>query len=654
MGIFDKLFGRKKIEVKGFGIEGGILPVEVDHETAYKLNPWVYRCVRVIGNKLAEVPVKVYRETTKGKEEVPDIDIFKRPNRFISWTELVRKTVAWIHLWGTSYWWVIRDSRGKLLEVYILRSSLVRYDTDPVNLYKKFYYMVGGDVGEIEINPQDVLVFRNTNPFSEREGLSTISAIKNTIETDEAIRMLNKSLLDNGAVPNGILYTEQSLNEEEIKRNLAIWNAIHKGVKNAGKVALLTGGLQYQQVGLKPEDAKFLEQRKLNRHEIGAVFGVPPIFLGDYEYSNYKVEDQRKNFYVDTIVPQARDLENVINAFLMPMYGKEYSIQFDFSGLPEFQEDETKRATVSKIYVSTGIKTINEIREEMGLPKVPWGDDFWAPMSLVSFGQYKEEQQRQIQEMIEKAVKRHINKFNRELYWKSFVQKTTPQEKKFKTELQKYFEKQASEIIKNLEGSKSINKGLIDDIFDFLKWTKVFKQKFTPLLKAFFMQAGEDQADLWGLAVSFDVLNERAIKYVGDKIDFISAEINETTKRKLQETLQEGVQNGEGIPELSKRIRNLFEDFSRKRATTIARTEVIAANNAGSLETYKLGGVERKEWITALDERTREWHAMADGQIVGVNESFIVGGEELMYPGDPAGSPENTINCRCTVAPVVE
>jgi len=30
-----------------------------------------------------------------------------------------------------------------------------------------------------------------------------------------------------------------------------------------------------------------------------------------------------------------------------------------------------------------------------------------------------------------------------------------------------------------------------------------------------------------------------------------------------------------------------------------------------------------------------------------------VGGEELMYPRDPNGSPENTINCHCLLVPEV-
>jgi hypothetical protein len=52
-------------------------------------------------------------------------------------------------------------------------------------------------------------------------------------------------------------------------------------------------------------------------------------------------------------------------------------------------------------------------------------------------------------------------------------------------------------------------------------------------------------------------------------------------------------------------------------------------------------------WNAEIDDRTRQDHLDADGQEVNYNESFIVGGESLLYPGDPAGSAEQTENCRC-------
>jgi hypothetical protein len=46
-------------------------------------------------------------------------------------------------------------------------------------------------------------------------------------------------------------------------------------------------------------------------------------------------------------------------------------------------------------------------------------------------------------------------------------------------------------------------------------------------------------------------------------------------------------------------------------------------------------------------------HILANGQIVKPEDPFIVGGEELMYPRDPSGSAENTINCSCLLYPAI-
>jgi uncharacterized protein with gpF-like domain len=57
----------------------------------------------------------------------------------------------------------------------------------------------------------------------------------------------------------------------------------------------------------------------------------------------------------------------------------------------------------------------------------------------------------------------------------------------------------------------------------------------------------------------------------------------------------------------------------------------------------------QKEWIASGGERTRENHLLASGQTVSIDEPFVVGGDYLMQPGDPSGSAEEIINCRCAV-----
>lgn len=105
-----------------------------------------------------------------------------------------------------------------------------------------------------------------------------------------------------------------------------------------------------------------------------------------------------------------------------------------------------------------------------------------------------------------------------------------------------------------------------------------------------------------------------------------------------------------------------FEDDIEGRVETIAITETQnSAEKTKQIEMAALAGsldsdqTLQKQWVAILDERTRYAHAMADGQIVDVNEPFIVNNEKLMVPGDTSlgATIGNIINCRCTSVPVL-
>ena len=101
-------------------------------------------------------------------------------------------------------------------------------------------------------------------------------------------------------------------------------------------------------------------------------------------------------------------------------------------------------------------------------------------------------------------------------------------------------------------------------------------------------------------------------------------------------------------------LRKKFKDMSVVNAKRIVRTESVnAANYATNQSATDVFGKEnlQKEWIATFDNRTRIDHIQANGQIVDMDKNFLVGGEELSYPGDSRGSAANVINCRCTNAP---
>jgi hypothetical protein len=91
------------------------------------------------------------------------------------------------------------------------------------------------------------------------------------------------------------------------------------------------------------------------------------------------------------------------------------------------------------------------------------------------------------------------------------------------------------------------------------------------------------------------------------------------------------------------------------RAETIVRTEMGRAYNLATYSQQQeaadsIPGLT-KSWVATADARTRKEHLEAHRQYadnpVDATEPFIVGGEELQYPGDPNGSAWNTIQCRC-------
>jgi SPP1 gp7 family putative phage head morphogenesis protein len=149
----------------------------------------------------------------------------------------------------------------------------------------------------------------------------------------------------------------------------------------------------------------------------------------------------------------------------------------------------------------------------------------------------------------------------------------------------------------------------------------------------------------------FDVTNPRVLDWLGKRtVQFSRFEVEGIGKR-IAEELKLGYQLGESIPQITARIQNVF-NMAESRATTIARTEMVGSSNQGALEAYKQSGVVRqKQWLAAQDERTRDTHAAAHGQIVDLYDDFQVGADRMQAPGQ-GSLPEEIINCRCAIAPI--
>ena len=158
------------------------------------------------------------------------------------------------------------------------------------------------------------------------------------------------------------------------------------------------------------------------------------------------------------------------------------------------------------------------------------------------------------------------------------------------------------------------------------------------------------------MAVAFwAAFGEFARQLVAKKV----VNISDVTRAAIRAIVELGRAEGMSTFEIAKEIWGATgRDVNRRRATRIARTEVHGVSSfatEAAIRAARLPGMTR-EWIAMADERTRSSHRAVHGQLRGMDEAFdlpLSGSEdemeELMFPGDPAGSAGNVINCRCVL-----
>lgn len=131
--------------------------------------------------------------------------------------------------------------------------------------------------------------------------------------------------------------------------------------------------------------------------------------------------------------------------------------------------------------------------------------------------------------------------------------------------------------------------------------------------------------------------------------------LNLDTEIRFKRAITSVLASGGGVNKMASELKKSL-NIGYNNALRIARTSTTsimgeAAFTAQSKLNSKLGGLLEKEWISALDDRTRESHASLDGERVPVDKPFSNG---LMFVGDPSGPPEEIINCRCVQGTAVK
>lgn len=124
-------------------------------------------------------------------------------------------------------------------------------------------------------------------------------------------------------------------------------------------------------------------------------------------------------------------------------------------------------------------------------------------------------------------------------------------------------------------------------------------------------------------------------------------------RRHVNSAVTQAVLQGQTIPQLAASLAGIAA-MDQRAAMRSARTTMTSAHSLGKLKGYEraadMGIDVKKQWLAALDSRTRGSHRHLDGEVVELDAEFSNG---LKYPGDPDGPASEVYNCRCTLVPVI-
>ena len=164
-----------------------------------------------------------------------------------------------------------------------------------------------------------------------------------------------------------------------------------------------------------------------------------------------------------------------------------------------------------------------------------------------------------------------------------------------------------------------------------------------------FAEAGHDG--------TFSLDNRRVQEYLRQKRIRVGG-VSRTVHEQLRNKLRLGFDEGRTLAELSQDVRGVMK-AGQSRSLTIARTETAQSVSGGRQFGMEQAGTPGKSWLSARDGTVRETHQAAEAQYLNspipVDQLFVVGAAQLMFPADPnSGDSSETINCRCVGLPANE
>jgi HK97 family phage portal protein len=665
--------------------------------TYYRVFSWTYAAITRIARDVASLPFIIRPE---GRDEADPItsgplyNLLKRPNHLQSPGKLRKITQIYVQSGGNAYWLLDTGSpsfRGRPREIWPLRPWWVTAIPDKNKVLGGWRYTPAG-VGQVVFPPEALVHFNLVDPEDPYlGGLGPIQPISRPVLSSIAAQVWNQRFFERGTHPSSTYFeTDNPLDEAGYQRLKEEVKVNYSGADKAWQPFVATDGLKVRTLQLSHTDMGFEALQRLDREQVFGVFGVPPAVGGDWRNANFaQTKSQLEIYWISTIFPIAAEFADVLNTFLVPRVQPGVEVGLDTTKVRFLQPDLDAIVRRNRDRVRSGLATPNEVLREEGRgdQTYPDGDKHYVSADMIPVelaGKKRPTGQAPSDEPVpnpdrpsdaeEEDKRRYAKAAPEDQRWSLFDRKLGKWERRLDIQWRSILEELLRHVAKKLRenppqppihttttGPYRIKQddevmGLPLPVHEYLpgrdEMTLAVTGDLRPIYVAMIAEFGQEAADDILRGAEFDTGAPAVLQMVRRNEDRIGDSVVRILED-VREAIDQQFAVGTTVDEIIDIIRDrVAGEGGITRANRIARTEALAAANTGKFEGYRQMGVTDLEWLTSNDEYVRETHNAVAGGRTELGTPFRVGEAYLLYPGDPAGPPEEIVNCRCTVLAV--
>jgi len=700
MGFIDRLrtaalvlIGREKAIIGlPFGSDGGTTKEYSDTDfeklskDGYEHNAVIYACVNELASSASEAQLIVEQRTRDGWEERPDHplkQLLDKPNPEMSGYEFLFQLTMYDGIAGNMFYEKERSKASRVVGLWPMwpqRVQILSTESKPRERVKRtvagYKWISGGD--SVQLPVDDVIHFKRPHPRKKVWGFPPLVAAAREGDTDNSATDFVNSFFTNAGIPFGMFKVEGFIDQPERERIEGAYMEMHSGKARWHKPLILGSGTEWISMADSFKDMDFPNLREITESRICMVYQVHPIIIGAYvglkeQDTRAGSHEARKGFWLETLMPHYRRIQDCLNLYLAPEFGRDIRVRFDFSGVKALQEEASKLWERVNAAVEKGWLLVSEARSIAGLDEAEGTDVFLRPLMIQAVVPGQEAEPVEPTELpgAKELKSASWSDEAKELWYRRIDITARAWEPIFRRKARQLFQEEKDELVKILkkEGKASkqatpyqtfLDAGLTYLIVNKDGWRQAFLPLFTGLLGA------QMENVLAAYGISWDIERPEVQQWIDSYTIKFTATIGNTSEAAIRSIVAQAQAGGWPVTKTREAIMDTWGGFSKERADMIARTETMRSSNYGTRQAWKDAGVERVSWYTHFDGRQCGWCEEMHGKIISVTETYASLGDEITYQTEDGSikglkvtysdveSPPLHVFCRCIELAVVE